>query len=381
MEKIAIIGSGIMAKVIAERATELDVITHCFSFDKNDVACNSVDNFHEVNIFDIERITHICKENGIGGVIATTELTILPAAKVARALNLNGNAIKVAEEITNKVLTRKKLEKATIIKQPWFYEYVEGEMPTIEEYPVIVKPIAAGGKRGICVVYNEKELKMAIEDALPYSKVKGVLIEEFLANGQEYSVESLSYNGQHYVIQVTQKDTSSSTRCNELGHHQPADIDDSMRMKVCNAITEMLTVLGIENGPCHTEIKIIGDEVFLIEVNARPGGDHITHPLTELSTGYPFVSGIIWIALNQFDNHKPLNLEKNFAGIYFITEETAYLQDVFEECENYPWLYVKHQVNESPSKIMFNDEEGLNYFIYFDKKKKPDVMALIQEKK
>lgn len=377
MKKIAIIGSGVIAVPIAERARELGIETYCFSFNSHDVACNVVDHFCEVNIFDIEKITEICLENKVGGVIPTTELTILPAAKVADSLGLIGNPITAAEEITNKYLTRKKVRNVKNLNQPKYWHYVEGELPKVDRYPVIVKPIAAGGKRGICVVNEVSELEHAVELALPYSKVKGVLIEEYLDGGTEYSVESLSYKGKNYVIQVTQKDTSGPPHCNELGHHQPARLSDEMRSKVEEVISDMLTVVDIQNGSSHTEIKIINDEIYLIEINARPGGDHITHPLTELSTGYPIISGMIWIALDEFAGHEPIDLEKNYAGIYFVTEETLYLKPLFDCCTDYPWLYRKHQVSEIPSKIVFNDEDGLNYFIYFDKKEEPDIKGLI----
>lgn len=103
----------------------------------------------------------------------------------------------------------------------------------------------------------------------------------------------------------------------------------------------------------------------------------ITYPLTELSTGYPFVSGIIWAAMNKFDGHEPVNLEHNYCGIYFVTKETAYLKQVFDACEKYPWLYKKNQVSDEPSKIVFNDEDNLNYFIYYSKDERPSIKKLL----
>lgn len=376
MEKIAIIGSGILAKVFAERARELNIESHCFSWDKGDVACGAADYFHEINIFDIEEITRICGENEVNGVIATTELTILPTAKVANNLGLISNPVKVAEEITNKYLTRNKVKSVKNLNQPKFCIYENGEIPEVDYFPIIVKPIAAGGKRGVCVVNSVDKISDAIREAAPYSKVNGVLIEEYLSGGTEYSVESLSYKGRHFVVQVTQKDSSGPPRCNELGHHQPADISSNMRKKVDDVISDMLSAVGIENGPCHTEIKIIDNEIYLIEINGRPGGDHITYPLTELSTGYPFVSGIIWASLGALEEHEPTELKHHFSGICFITEETAYLESLFEKCENYPWLYKKHKVNDGPSRIIFNDEDNLNYFIYYSKSEKPDIKGL-----
>lgn len=378
MDKIAIIGSGIMAKAIAERARELNIETHCFSWDSHDAACAFVDYFHQLNIFEVDEIAEVCQKTGIDGVIATTELTILPASRIADRLGLNGNPICVSKEITNKYVTRNKVRNTKHMKQPEYWKYVSGDIPAVERFPVIVKPAAAGGKRGIHVVYSKDGLADAVADALGYSKVREVLIEEYLASGREYSVESLSYKGKHYVIQVTEKDSSGPPRCNELGHHQPAELDAGMRRKAEEAISETLTAVGIVNGPCHTEIKIIGSDIYLIEINGRPGGDHITDPLTELSTGYPFLSAMIWIALNRFEGHEPAELEQNYCGIYFVTEETAYLKPLFDRCEEYSWLYKKNKTSDTPSRIVFNDEDNLNYFIYFDRNKKPDITGLLR---
>lgn len=378
MKKIAIIGSGIIAKSIAIRAKKIEVETHCFSWNDQDVACGAVDYFYKVNIFDINKIIETCLDVDIDGVIATTELTILPTAKVAEALKLLGNPINVAEDITNKYLTRNKVRNVANLNQPNYWMYAEGDLPKIEKFPVIVKPIAAGGKRGIGIVYSSEELDNAIQEALSYSKVKGVLIEEFLDGGKEYSVESISHSGRNYILQITEKDTSGPPQCNELGHHQPADLDSKTRERVKQVVSDMITDVGIIHGPCHTEIKIIDGEIFLIEINARPGGDHITDVLTELSTGYPFVSSIIWNAINDFEGNEPLKLEDNQCGICFITEETSYLKPLFDRCERYQWFYAKNKVSDMPSKIVFNDEDNLNYFIYFSKDKTNNIAQLIK---
>ncbi|MDP3386726.1 MAG: ATP-grasp domain-containing protein [Eubacteriales bacterium] len=372
-KKIAIIGSGVIAKTISQRAKELGIESHGFSINPNDVACNSFSVFHEINIFDINSIVEICQQIGISGVIATTELTIYPAAQIANILGLNGNPVNVAKDITNKSIVRDKVKNVKNLNQPKFWIYKDGDIPKIDIFPVIVKPIAAGGKRGVCVIDSPEKLFDAIQVALSFSKVKGVIIEEYLVGGIEYSVESLSFIGSNYVIQVTQKDTAGPPHCNELGHHQPADLNSEMRKNVESTISEMLASSGIINGPCHTEIKIINDKIYLIEINARPGGDHITFPLTELSTGYPFVSGIIWISIGEFDCHKPSSFEQNYCGIYFVTEETYYLKPIFDRCEDFPWCYKKNKVSEELSKIIFNDEDNLNYFIYYSRKEKPKI--------
>lgn len=373
MEKksIALIGSGILSKELATRAKELGIETHCFSFNEKDVACNYVDFFHKIDIFDTERITKICKDYNVNGIIPTTELTIWPASKIAGSLNLLGNSENVAREITNKYLTREKVKNVKHLFQPEYHFYLNGDIPIFNTYPLIVKPIAAGGKRGINVVYNQLELKDAIKYALPFSKVEGVLIESFLDGGKEYSVETLSYKNKHYITQITEKDTSGPPHCNELGHHQPAALTIKMKKLIKKVISDMLDAVGISNGPSHTEIKIVDEKIYLIEINDRPGGDHITYPLTELSTNYPYLTGIIKAAMGELEGFEPKYLKNYYAGIFFVTDKTPELLDIFNDCDSFSWCFHKNRVNDGVSKIEFNDEEGLNYFIYFDKEQDP----------
>ena len=216
-------------------------------------------------------------------------------------------------------------------------------------------------------------MKNAIKMALDVSKVEGALIEQYLVGGQEYYVESLSYHGKQHIVQVTQKDSSGPPHCVELGHHQPAALSIEKRQLVEMAVSGALAAAGITNGPCHTEIKIIDGKVYLIEINGRPGGDHIAYPLTELSTGYPYITGIIMAALNKLDESKLDHYENNYAGVYFVTTQTAYLKPIFDHCDSEKWLYKKNKVSDTLMPITHNDGFNTNYFIYFSKEKKIDV--------
>ena len=372
MDKLAIIGTGYMARIFANRAKELGIESHCFSIDEHSVAGEVCDFFHNVNILDVEKLADQCQKIGVNGVVATTELTIFPAAFVADRLGLNGNSIRVSKEITDKTIVRKKTQGVEGLSQPqfWICKGV-GDIPLLQTFPVIVKPIAAGGKRGITVVHSQECVMDAVTEALMVSKVEGVLIEEFLIGGQEYSVESLSYHGRHHIIQVTQKDSSGPPHCVELGHHQPAPLSELMRAAVEKTVVGALTAAGMTNGPCHTEIKIIEDRVYLIEINGRPGGDHIAYPLTELSTGYPYITGIIMAALDKLDESNLSCFEHHYCGVCFVTTQTSELKPVFDTCDGKEWLYKKNKVSEDLRPITHNDGFNTNYFIYYSEDKRP----------
>lgn len=374
MDKLAIIGTGYMARIIAERAKKLGIESHCFSVDKNSVAGDVADYFHYINILDVDELVSLCEKIGITGVVATTELTIWPASYVAEKLGLLGNGELVSRKITDKSIIREKVKEVRDLYQPQYWVYKENGTLEVTSYPVLVKPIAAGGKRGVCVVNSEEELPLALMEAIRVSKVEGALVEEFLAGGQEYSVESLSYKGKHFVLQVTQKDSSGPPHCVELGHHQPADISYEMRKKVDAVIADTLSAAGVTNGPCHTEIKIIDNKIYLIEINGRPGGDHIAFPLTELSTGYPYISGIILAALGRLEELEVENLQNNYCGVYFVTTQTSYLKKIFDECESKSWFYKKNKVSDDLLPIIHNDGFNTNYFMYYAQGERPNIL-------
>lgn len=371
--KVAIIGAGIMAKNMAIRAKELNIATLCFAWAKGAVADKYADYFYDVNIFDTDKITEICKANDVNGILATTELTIKPAAVVAKALGLNTNPIEVAENITNKSWVRAKGSKFKYLKQPFFKKIIDfSEKNDDPIFPVIVKPASYGGKHGISVAHNHDEYEKALDfakNAIGNRNSDGIIVEQFLEGGQEYSVESLSFHGKHHIIQVTQKDSSGAPHCVELGHHQPAAISAEMRCSVEKALIDMLNCVGLENGPAHTEIKIINNEIYLIEINARPGGDRITYPLTELSSGYKYLTGIILTACDIHFDPEVYTGEKRHAGIYFITKQTEHLLPLFENCEGKDWLYEKNKASEELQEITHNDSTHTNSIIYCSSKK------------
>ena len=372
-KKLAIIGSGRMAWIFGKNASEMGVETHCFSYDEHAVAKETVDFFHDINIMEKEHVLQACKEIGIDGVVATTELTIPVAAFVASEMHLNGIDYNVSTKITDKVRNRSLCKGIAKLHQPWYKEVKSLKELGDVKFPVIVKPTSLGGKRGISVAHNQKELEDAFLYAQEAGPIDNILVEQFLDGGKEYSVESLSYKGQHHIIQVTEKISSGPPHCVELGHQQPAAISDDMRNTIVEALSEGLSAIGVVNGPCHTEIKIIDGKVFLIEFIARPGGDHIAYPLTELSTGYPYIKGIIEVALDEFKGIEEKKLKKRYAGVYFVTKQTAYLKPLFDECEKYDWLYWKNEVSNDLQSLTHNDGYNTNFMMYYSEKGKPNI--------
>lgn len=372
MKRVAIIGGGVMASYFGEACHRLGYEGHYFSMIDGKVDESKVDVFHEINIFDKETITDICRDIGVAGVVSTTELSVSIAAYVAEQLGLLGIPYEVAKVITNKYRNRNCINGLPELLSPKYVEATSLEDIENSEvtFPMILKPINLGGKRGITVVNSKKELPYAFDYAKESFR-KGttpiIIAEQFLEGGIECSVESLSYKGVHTIIQITQKDTAGPPHCVELGHHQPASLPEDLWAKVVRAVSSGLTAIGIYNGPCHTEIKIIGGNVYLIEFNARPGGGHIWHPLVLLSTGLDLIAAVVQTATGDLAPIDVETFDHCYSGLYYVVKQTAYLKQIFDNCLNYEWCLEKNYITDNLPVLTHNDMEHTNYFIYASK--------------
>lgn len=369
MKKLAIIGGGVMASYFGEACHRLGYEGHYFSQIDGKVDDSKVDYFHEINIFDKDGIVTICKEIGVDGVVATTELSVPITAYVANKLGLLGNAVEVAEVITDKYRNRECIKHLTDLLSPKYVEAssIDDIIKSAISYPMILKPVCLGGKRGITVVHNEDELMSAFEYATGFFKngVKPqVIVEQFLEGGMECSVESITFKGHHTIVQITQKDSSGAPHCVELGHHQPAPLSKELWDKVVRGVSSGLTAIGVENGPCHTEVKIIDGKVYLIEFNARPGGDHIWWPMVELSTGFDIIAAVAQAATGDLKPIDVTTFKHRYSGLYYVVKQTANIKSIFDTCEKESWCWEKHFETDELYELKQNDMEHTNYIVY-----------------
>lgn len=384
MKKLAIIGGGVMASYFGEACHRLGYEGHYFSMIDGKVDETKVDVFHEINIFEKDRIAEICKEIGVSGVVATTELSVPIAAYVAEKLDLLGVPYEVAKVITDKYRNRECSKGLPELLSPKYVEAtcIEDIQNSDVPYPMILKPINLGGKRGITVVKDAGELEQAFnyaKESFRKGTTPVIIAEQFLDGGMECSVESITFKGKHTIVQITQKDSSGAPHCVELGHHQPAPLSKDIWDKVVCGVSSGLTAIGITNGPCHTEIKIINGEVYLIEFNARPGGDHIWWPMVELSTGFDIIAAVAQAATGDLSPIDVNSFKHHYSGLYYVVKQTGYLKPIFDTCEKETWCWEKNFSTDELPELTQNDMEHTNYMIYSSEEGDPVAAILKKE--
>lgn len=358
-KKLAVIGAGIAAKPILVKAKEMGVITYCFSTIKGATAREYSDYFYEYSIFDVEGILNELRRLKVDGIIASSEITTEVTAIIADKLKLPGNDISNGFLARNKYLMRNKISLLSNVSQPKYELYSGTEW---NKYPVVVKSVDSFGKKGISIARNKSEFDTAVLYAKENSLIGAVLVEEYIENGKEFSVECLVSRGKNNVIQITEKDTSGPPHFVELGHHQPANINTMLRKKIEDVADDILDILGIRCGMAHLEIIVKDGIIYFLEVGARAGGDYIAEYLVGLSTNYDYYRGAIEASLDSLSIVNVKNIA--YSGIYFLCYQTKDLLPLFRNAKAYSWCY-KLEINSNELyEIVGNSDKKSGYLIY-----------------
>lgn len=366
MKKIAIIGASYLQLPLVLKAKEMGLETHCFAWEEGAVCKEICDFFYPISILDKEIILDICKNINIDGITSIASDAAVPTVCfVAEKMNLIANNYSDALSATNKYEMRKRFIQNNV-SCPQFL--VAESNYSVEGFrlPLIVKPTDRSGSRGVMKIQSLSELTEAVKRAQNESFTKQAIIEEYIS-GVEVSVETISWQGQHYILAITDKVTTNEPYFVELEHHQPSNLSDDIQEKVKKETLKALSALNINYGASHSEFKITQNgHVYAIEVGARMGGDFIGSDLVRLSTGYDFVKGVIEIALGSFE--MPNLNNKKCSGVYFLCKETEHILPIIEDAQNNA-LIKQAKITDSELHIIECSADRSGYLIYQSDKK------------
>lgn len=345
-KKLAIIGGSYLQLPLVKKAKEMGLEVHCFAWEEGAVCKGVADCFYPISIIEKDVILEKCRSIGIDGITSiASDLAVLTVNYVVEQLGLTGNKDMYSLIQTNKYLMRCRFDEANVPSPHFAIIHSSQTVPSFDgwKWPLIVKPTDRSGSRAVSKVTNQDELQNAIKEAIAVSFAKEAIVEEFVT-GSEVSVESISWEGRHYILQITDKVTTPEHFV-EIAHHQPSLLPDVIQERIRSVVTNALTALHIENGAGHSEVKITekGD-LFIMEVGARMGGGFIGSHLVPLSTGYDYMRGVIEVALGTF--HPPVATLNRCSGVFFLVQETSYLADIIENAHEYPDIVLAERTDD-----------------------------------
>lgn len=308
MENLAIIGASYLQLPLIQKAKEMGYKTHVFAWGANDVGEEAADFFYPISITEVDKITEKCRTIGICGICSiATDLGNYTVNYVSNKLGLPGNSLRCGRVSTNKYFMREAFKKYGDPSPNCVLVDGNTDLGSLRlNYPVIVKPTDRSGSRGICKLDHPQKIGKAVEAAIAASFENQALIEEYV-EGQEYSVEGISYHGVHHILAVTLKYTTGAPSYIETGHFEPAPLSKEIYKQVEKVVCHALDSLEIKNSASHAEIKIDDEgNIKIIEIGSRMGGDAIGSDLVYYSTGIDYVKAVIQVACGKEPDLRPV---------------------------------------------------------------------------
>ncbi|NIN33685.1 MAG: carbamoyl-phosphate synthase large subunit [Gammaproteobacteria bacterium] len=149
-------------------------------------------------------------------------------------------------------------------------------------YPLVVRPSYVLGGRAMEIVYNEKELRSYIRDAVAVSNESPVLLDRFLRDAIEVDVDAIC-DGNTVVIggimqHIEQAGVHSGDSACSL---PPYSLDEGIQQRIGNQVCAMAKKLNVV-GLMNTQLAIQGDDIYVLEVNPRASR---TVPFVSKATG------------------------------------------------------------------------------------------------
>jgi len=173
-------------------------------------------------------------------------------------------------------------------------------------FPLVVRPSYVLGGRAMEIVYDLKDLKRYMTEAVKVSNDSPVLLDRFLDDAIEVDVDAIC-DGENVVIggimeHIEQAGVhSGDSACSLPPYSLPHDVQDVMREQV-KAMALELGVVGLMN----TQFAVKNGEVYLIEVNPRAAR---TVPFVSKATGLPLAKVAARVMVGQSLESQGMNKE------------------------------------------------------------------------
>jgi carbamoyl-phosphate synthase large subunit len=298
---VMIFGAGINQLELIRAAREMNIKSVVVDPATNPPGKPFADYFYRVEAGDYDTTRALALKHNIKGIVTgQMEKPMRLMARLAKELGFIFHSSEVVERSLDKWTMKQSFigsdvpcAKGILIKPE---EELTSRVFSSFSFPVIIKPRDSFSSRGVYKINSLSELNSKTDETRSFSSAGDIIVEEFL-NGREFSVESVTWQGQTTIIQFTEKFITPYPRTVEIGHLQPANLQETEREQIKKVVVSGINALGIDNSASHAEVMLTSAGVKVIEIGARLGGDFISSYLTRSSTGVNMDKAVVSVAL------------------------------------------------------------------------------------
>lgn len=329
MKKILVLGAGIFqlpgilkAKNLGHYVISLDNIPNNIGHKYSDESVN-------ISIDNIDSVVDFAKKKSINGICTfSSDIAIPTVAAVCYELDLPGVNIRVANILSKKHLFRDFLNEHNYPNPKYSYSSEYDKLLyflKFFKYPILFKPCDTSGSRGIAMVskINRKNENYAFNSAKKYSKSGFVCVEEFI-DGKEYGGDGFIINGKLKFIGITNKYLNGFV---VTGHQYPSGLSNSKINDIKRMLESICRLIGYNDGPINFDIMISQNEIYILEISPRTGGNGIPEIINHV-TGVDLQDATIKLSLGESIDLSPKSVNFQAGSFVFGSEESGLLENI-----------------------------------------------------
>jgi len=233
----------------------------------------------------------------IQGVFGGSEPGVELADRIANALAMPAaNPLELLESRKDKAEMQEALRRNGV---PAAEQFKSGDLEELlawagkrNEWPLVAKPTGGAGSDGVYFCKSIEDLRFAHSSIIgvcnPTGKVNSeIALQEYL-DGDEYIVDTVSYEGKHMPVAMWVYTKSKGLPWDDKAitplQNKLLAPTGEKEDQLVDYVFKALDAVGLRYGVCHTEVMFTKRGPILVEVNARLHG--LQGPrLIELSTG------------------------------------------------------------------------------------------------
>ncbi len=151
-------------------------------------------------------------------------------------------------------------------------------------FPVLVRPSFVLGGRAMMIVYDERELRTYMREAVDASPERPVLVDRFLENAMEIDVDVIADGETSVVGAIMQHVEPAGIHSGDSACMIPPNrVSPAMHAEMMRAAKELAAKLNVK-GLMNCQFAIKDEQLYVIEVNPRASR---TVPFVSKSIGVP----------------------------------------------------------------------------------------------
>ena len=300
------------------------------------------DRNYNTDTTDREAVLAIARKERIDGIISPcTDVAVPSAAYVALAMGLKGPPLESTFVACHKCEFRIFLSRSGL-PVPAFIPFAQGFDPgeaIFQDGRWIMKPDESSGSRGIFIIGSRVEFLERALETLGNSVNKSGILERFI-DGFQGTCEGFLRDGRMAFSCILDRRTAAPPYATTAGHAIPTRLKEVLQRKLLELLNQVWRLLGVTDGPFDCDFVATEDDIFLLELSPRIGGNSIS-ALLKTALGFNMVEHSLRYALSE-DIDIPADIDMIPAAIViFGVAEDGVLEFDRAEAEQLssePWI-------------------------------------------